>query len=51
MKKPIFSETQRHLWPYPEIEIAKLKFKREIEKSSLGKFIIRFNNWISKLLD
>jgi len=39
MKKPIFSEIQRHSLIIPEIEIAKLKIKRELEKSKLGQLI------------
>lgn len=51
MKKPIFTESQRRNWPYPELEVAKLKFKREFEKSNLGKLIKRTVEWLSKMLN
>lgn len=47
MKKPIFSETKRKEWLYPEIEISKLKIKRELEKTKFFKccefIIIKIN--------
>ncbi len=39
MKKPIFTFEQRNNWYAPELEVAKMKFKREFHKSILGKFI------------
>lgn len=39
MKKPIYSKEELRDFINPELEIAKLKFMREIEKSNFGKFI------------
>lgn len=50
MKKPIFSEEQRRNLYVPELEVAKLKFKREFEKSNLGQFIKRMVKWLTKVL-
>ena len=50
MKKPIFTEEQRRLMYSPELEVAKLKFKREFGKSNLGQFIRRIVEWLAKVL-
>ena len=50
MKKPIFTEEQRRSWYSPELEVAKLKFKREFEKSNLGQLINGIVEWLSKVL-
>lgn len=50
MKKPIFPEEQRRSMLAPELEVTKLKFKREFEKSGLGQFMKRIVEWLTKLL-
>lgn len=50
MKKPIFTKEQRRSWVISELEVAKLKFKREFEKSNLGQFIKRIVEWLAKVL-
>jgi len=50
MKKPIFTEAQRRSWPLPEVEIDKLKFKREFGKSNLGLFLKSIIDWLAKVL-
>jgi hypothetical protein len=50
MKKPIFTEEQRRSWYSPELEVAKLKFKREFEKSNLGRLMKRIVEWLAKVL-
>ena len=50
MKKPIFTEQLRRTWFLPELEIAKLKFKREFEKSILGRLIKNITEWLSNIL-
>ena len=51
MKKPIFPEHVRRTWPVPELEIAKLKFKREFEKSNLGQLMKRIVEWLARVID
>jgi hypothetical protein len=50
MKTPIFSESHRRSMYAPEIEIAKLKFRRAIDRSTLGAFlkkiVHRLSIWI-----
>lgn len=46
MKKPIFTEEQRRSLYIPELEVAKLKFKREFEKTNF----IRFIKWLLEKL-
>lgn len=50
MKKPIFTKEQRRSWYSPELEVAKLKFKREFEKSNLGRLMKRIVEWLAKVL-
>lgn len=50
MRKPILTEEQRCSWYAPELEVAKLKLKREFEKSNLGQFIKRIVEWLAKML-
>jgi len=50
MKKPIFTEQQRRSWYNPELEVAKLKFKREFEKSNLGQLLKRIVEWLTRVL-
>lgn len=50
MKKPIFTEEQRRSWYAPELEVAKLKFKREFEKSNLGQILKKIVEWLAKVL-
>ena len=50
MKKPIFTEEQRRSWTVPEFEVAKLKFRREFEKTELGLFIKKTVIWLDKIL-
>jgi hypothetical protein len=47
MGKPIFTQNQRNSWMIPELEVAKLKFKREIDNSLLGKLMRRVIKWLS----
>lgn len=50
MKKPIFSEEQRRSWIIPEIEVAKLKFKREFKKTNLFRIMKKIVEWTEKYL-
>ena len=50
MKKPIFTEKQRRSWLAPEFEVAKLKFKRESEKSNLVLLMKRLVEWLAKVI-
>lgn len=47
MKKPILSFEERSSMFSPELYLAKLKFKREFEKSSTGIFIQNLINRLS----
>ncbi len=52
MKKPIFTEDQRRMFLYPELEVEKLKFKREFMKTKIGillyQTVDRLNNILIK---
>jgi len=50
MKKPIFTEEQRRTWYTIDFEVAKLKFKREIEKGYLGKLLKIILEKLAKIL-
>ena len=51
MKKPILTFEQRTNIISPELEVAKIRFKREFEKSPLGRFIQQSVEIITKMLD
>ncbi len=50
MKKPIFTNKQRCSWYAPELEVAKLKFKRDFEKTEMFKTFCGIVNWLNKKL-
>lgn len=50
MKKPIFTEDERRLWCNIELEIAKLRFKRDFERSILGKFLKNIVETVGNIL-
>lgn len=50
MKKPIFSEEQRRNWLVPELEVAKMKFRREFDRSWHGRFNYKIIDWLAKCL-
>lgn len=47
MKKPIFKYEDRTNWISPELEIAKMKFRREFDRSKFGKILDKIINWIT----
>ena len=51
MKKPILTFEQRTNMISPKLEVAKIRFKREIEKSPLGRFIQQSVVILTKILD
>lgn len=49
MKRPVFSQYERY-HPFIGLSIAKLRFKREFEKSNLGLFLKGVVEWLNKIL-
>lgn len=50
MKKPIFKEEDRRNWIAPELEVAKMKFRRAFDRSWYGKLNYRILDVIAKWL-
>ena len=50
MKKPFFTQYQRQTTTLIDLEIAKLKFKREFEKTNLFRFMDHLIIKLGKLL-
>ena len=51
MKAPIFSQQQRNSFLVPELEVAKLKFCREFEKSKYYKFLEKIVDFLAKKIN
>jgi hypothetical protein len=47
MKPPIFKEAQRRYSPSIELAIAKLRFRREIERTPLVRYLKKIAEWLS----
>lgn len=48
MKKPIFKEEERRNWINPKLEVAKMKFRRSVDKSWYGKLSYKILDFIAK---
>lgn len=51
MKKPIFTEQERRMMYSPELEVAKLRFRREFERSELGQALKKIAEWLTGVLN
>lgn len=50
MKTPIFSQQQRNSFLVPELEVAKLKFCREFEKTKFWKLLEKTVDFLAKII-
>ncbi|BFM41668.1 hypothetical protein CFS9_03090 [Flavobacterium sp. CFS9] len=50
MKRPIISQQERSCMINPKLEVAKLKFKREIDRSRFGQMLYKIVQRLSKKL-